>query len=171
MKGEDTILIVDDEANMRRVLSALLRREGFKTLEAADGEAALDVLKDQVVDAVLTDLKMPHMNGLELLAESHKQAPGVPVILLTAHGTVGSAVEALKQGAFDFLTKPFEPDDVRQVVAKTDFAVLVRGEDRFGHFQQVPSPVGDMTDDATAWHHRILTAQNEAMYDGAQPNA
>jgi DNA-binding NtrC family response regulator len=118
MKGEDTILIVDDEANMRRVLSALLRREGLKTLEAADGEAALEVLKDQRVDVVLTDLKMPHMNGLELLAAASKQLPGVPVILLTAHGTVGSAVEALKQGAFDFLTKPFEPDEVRQVVSK-----------------------------------------------------
>ena len=118
MKRDGVILIVDDEANMRRVLGALLRREGFHTLEAGDGEAALEILKQEAVDAVLTDLKMPHMNGLELLDESRKRAPGVPVILLTAHGTVGSAVEALKHGAFDFLTKPFEPDDVCQVVAK-----------------------------------------------------
>jgi DNA-binding NtrC family response regulator len=76
------------------------------------------MLDEADIDAILTDLKMPHMNGLELLAEVRRRSRGIPVIVLTAHGTIGSAVEALKRGAFDFLTKPFEPDEIRQVVTK-----------------------------------------------------
>jgi len=113
-----TILIVENEANMRRVLTALLRREGYSTLEAGDGEAALECLQGERVAAVLSDLRMPRMNGLELVEHMRKRFRPIPVILLTAHGTIGSAVEALKQGAFDYLTKPFDPEDIRQVVAK-----------------------------------------------------
>ena len=115
---EGRVLVVDDEANMRRVLSALIRRDGFETVEAANGVVALEILDEAEVDAVLTDLKMPQMNGIELLAEVRRRRVGIPVIMLTAHGTIGSAVEALKRGAFDFLTKPFEPDEIRQVVTK-----------------------------------------------------
>ena len=118
MRRSGTVLIVDDEANMRRVLEALLRRQGYRTLVASDGEAALDVLSEEPVDAVVTDLRMPHMNGLELLEAARQRHPAVPIVLLTAHGTVGSAVEALKQGAFDYLTKPFDPEEVQQVVDK-----------------------------------------------------
>jgi len=118
MKPSRTVLIVEDEANMRRVLSALLERDGFKTLEANDGGAALELLAHEPVDAILTDLRMPRMNGLELLEAVRAAHPEIPVVMLTAHGTVGSAVEALKQGAFDYLTKPFDPDEIRQVMEK-----------------------------------------------------
>jgi DNA-binding NtrC family response regulator len=118
MKTRDVVLVVDDEPNMRRVLCALLERDGYCALEAAHGGAALELLQQRRVDAVLSDLRMPQVNGLELLAEVVRRWPDVPVVLLTAHGTVGSAVEALKRGAFDFLTKPFEPDAVRQVIGK-----------------------------------------------------
>jgi two-component system, NtrC family, response regulator AtoC len=118
VKREETILIVDDEQNVQRVLRGLLRREGYRTIEATDGSAALDVLSQQRVDAVLTDLRMPHMNGMELLEEIQRRQLGVPVILLTAHGTIGGAVEALKHGAFDYLTKPFEPEEIHHVIAK-----------------------------------------------------
>jgi DNA-binding NtrC family response regulator len=113
-----TVLLVDDERNMRRVLGALLRRDGHAVLEASDGAQALDLLAHEHVDAVVTDLRMPHLNGLEFLERAHQRQRGLPVILLTAYGTVGSAVEALKQGAFDYLTKPFDPEEVRQVVRK-----------------------------------------------------
>jgi DNA-binding NtrC family response regulator len=118
VKQEGTVLIVENEANMRRVLATLLRRDGLQIVEAADGQQGLERLAAQRIDAIVTDLKMPRMNGLELLEEVCKRHREVPVILLTAFGTVGSAVEALKQGAFDYLTKPFDPDEIRQVVAK-----------------------------------------------------
>src|SRR5262249_51170511 len=113
-----TVLIAEDEANMRRVLAALLERDGFRTVLAADGEAALEALGREPIDAILTDLRMPKLNGLELLEAVRRRHPEIPVIMLTAHGTVGSAVEALKRGAFDYLTKPFDPDEIRQVVEK-----------------------------------------------------
>ena len=118
MKAEGTILVVENEDNMRRVLTALLRRSGYKTLEAGDGEAALELLSTERVDAVLSDLRMPRMNGLELVQHMRTRFRPIPVVLLTAYGTIGSAVEALKQGAFDYLTKPFDPDEIRQVLAK-----------------------------------------------------
>jgi two-component system, NtrC family, response regulator AtoC len=118
VKPARSVLIVEDEANMRRVLSALLERDGFRTFEAPDGGAALELLKREPVDAILTDLRMPKMNGLELLEAVRRAHPEIPVVMLTAHGTVGSAVEALKQGAFDYLTKPFDPDEIRQVMEK-----------------------------------------------------
>jgi nitrogen regulation protein NR(I) len=118
VKSGRSVLIVEDEANMRRVLSALLERDGFRTLEAPDGAAALELLARESVDAVLTDLRMPKMNGLELLEAVRRTHPEIPVVMLTAHGTVGSAVEALKQGAFDYLTKPFDPDEIRGVMEK-----------------------------------------------------
>ncbi len=118
MSEQRTVLIVEDEDNMRRVLGALLRRAGYRVLEARDGGEALGVLDNAAVHAVVTDLKMPRMNGLELLEAIRRRRGSLPVILLTAHGTIGSAVEALKQGAFDYLTKPFDPDEVQQVVEK-----------------------------------------------------
>jgi DNA-binding NtrC family response regulator len=118
VKPAGRVLVVDDEPNMRRVLGALLRPEGYTILEASDGAEALDLIASERVDCVITDLRMPRMNGLEFLEAAHKQHRGLPILLLTAHGTVGSAVEALKRGAFDYLTKPFDPEEVRQVVAK-----------------------------------------------------
>ena len=118
MSAPDTVLIVEDEENMRRVLRALLQRDGYEVLEAGDGTEALQLLEENRVSAVLTDLKMPRMNGLELLEHAQRRYQSLPIVLLTAFGTVGSAVEALKQGAFDYLTKPFDPEEVRQVIAK-----------------------------------------------------
>jgi DNA-binding NtrC family response regulator len=118
MRQAGRVLVVDDEPNMRRVLGALLRPEGYTVLEATDGAEALGLIASERVDCVVTDLRMPRMNGLEFLEAAHKQQGGLPILLLTAYGTVGSAVEALKRGAFDYLTKPFDPEEVRQVVAK-----------------------------------------------------
>jgi DNA-binding NtrC family response regulator len=118
MKTSGTVLIVEDEPNVRCVLAALLARAGHRTREAADGERALEALDAGGVDAVLTDLRMPRMNGLELLEAIRARRRRVPVILLTAHGTIGSAVEALKTGAFDYLTKPYDPEELLAVVDK-----------------------------------------------------
>ncbi len=120
MKGKPRILIVDDEPNMRTILAGLLGREGYDVDTAADGRAAVATLERTGgnVHAVLTDLRMPGMDGMELLEHVVGRYPGRPVVMITAHGTVDTAVEAMKVGAFDFVTKPFQADELRAVVRK-----------------------------------------------------
>ncbi|PKN64714.1 MAG: DNA-binding response regulator [Deltaproteobacteria bacterium HGW-Deltaproteobacteria-10] len=112
------VLIVDDELNMRLVLAAMLKKEGYAITAAADGLEALQILKANKMDVVVTDLKMPNLDGMGLLQRITEQYPEVPVIMITAHGTVATAVEALKKGALDYITKPFELDDLKNVISK-----------------------------------------------------
>jgi len=112
------VLIVDDELNIRRVLAAMLKREGYEVTTAADGEQALAVLQRAPVHVVVTDLVMPRMGGLDLLKRVAADYPDVPVIVITAHASVDTAVAALKSGAFDYITKPFEQDELKKVIAK-----------------------------------------------------
>jgi two-component system response regulator AtoC len=111
------VLIADDELNMRRVLEAILRREGYDVITAANGVEALAGMSRQV-HTVITDLKMPGLDGMGLLRKLSADYPDVPVVMITAHGSVENAVEAVKLGAFDYLEKPFEQEQIRQVVAK-----------------------------------------------------
>ncbi len=112
------VLVVDDEANLRKVLAAMLRKEGYEVTLAADGEQGLAELAKNGADVVVTDLVMPKVGGLDVLKGSLALNPDVPVIIITAHGTVDSAVEAIKLGAFDYVTKPFEQAEIRQVIEK-----------------------------------------------------
>jgi DNA-binding NtrC family response regulator len=112
------ILVVDDEPNLRRVLGAQLSRDGYEVHAVADGKAALRILQEQYVDVVITDLRMPELDGLELMRRALALEPELPVVIITAHGTVDNAVEALKSGAFDYITKPFDQNEVRNVVRK-----------------------------------------------------
>jgi nitrogen regulation protein NR(I) len=112
------VLVVDDEVNLRKVLAAMLRKEGYEVAVAADGEQALAELEKNGADVVVTDLVMPKVGGLDLLKNVNATQPDVPVIIITAHGTVDSAVEAIKLGAFDYITKPFEQAEIQAVVAK-----------------------------------------------------
>ncbi len=110
------ILVADDEQNLRRVLVALLRREGHEVIQAASGLEAIERLTD--VDVVITDLRMPGADGMEVLRTASKNHPHVPVIMITAYGSVGQAVEAIKAGAFDYIEKPFEQDSIRTIITK-----------------------------------------------------
>ena len=112
------ILIVDDEPNLRRVLAAHVRSFGHEPESAQDGAAGIVRLQDEVFHLVITDLKMPHIDGMGLLRWVQQNQPGLPVILITAHGTVETAVEALKAGAFDYVTKPFDRDELKNVITK-----------------------------------------------------
>ncbi|HQP25939.1 MAG TPA: sigma-54 dependent transcriptional regulator, partial [Smithellaceae bacterium] len=112
------ILIVDDELNMRLVLSAMLKKEGFEVSSAANGREALQILQSTGIAVVITDLKMPDIDGMALLSRVSEQYPEIPVIMITAHGTIATAVEALKKGAFDYITKPFDLDDLKNIIAK-----------------------------------------------------
>jgi two-component system, NtrC family, response regulator AtoC len=112
------ILVVDDEPNLRRVLSAQLMRDGYEVHTAEDGASGLAMLQEHHIDLVITDLKMPRMDGLELLRRALELDGELPVVMITAHGTVDNAVEALKTGAFDYITKPFDQGEVRIIVQK-----------------------------------------------------
>ena len=111
------ILVADDEPNLRRVLTAILRREGYDVVQAADGAEAIDLMADPV-DVVITDLKMPRVDGMEVLRHASANLPHVTVIMITAFGTVDNAVAAVKAGAFDYIEKPFEQEQIRQIVNK-----------------------------------------------------
>ncbi len=112
-----TILVVDDEEKMREVLAMALEGLGHRPLAASDGGAALEVLEAEPVDAVLTDLRMPALNGRELLDAIRERWPDVPVVLMTAYATVKDAVRCIQHGAFDYLSKPFEMDELEKVLA------------------------------------------------------
>jgi two-component system NtrC family response regulator len=104
----DTIVSVDDEKNYPLIVSAVLEEEGFETLTANSGAEALETLAESDVDLVLTDMKMPQMDGIELLESIKSRNPDLPVVMMTAHGTVEKAVEAMQKGAYTYILKPFD---------------------------------------------------------------
>jgi two-component system response regulator AtoC len=110
------ILIVEDRDSLRRMLAAALSQEGYEVASAADGQAGIRLLAAQPFDFVLTDLKLPDVSGLRVLEASRAAQPRVPVVVLTGYGTVGAAVEAMKLGAYDFLEKPLELDDLSRLI-------------------------------------------------------
>lgn len=114
------ILVVDDERNMRRVLQALLGGQGYAVDAAENGDEARALLKraDPSYDLVVTDLRMPGCDGMELMHTVARRWPDIPVVFITAHGTVDTAVEAMRAGAFDFITKPFDEDELFSIVEK-----------------------------------------------------
>jgi DNA-binding NtrC family response regulator len=111
-----TILLVDDEARMRDVLGLSLRGLGFQALTAANGEEAIELLRKSPVDLVLTDLRMPRLGGEELLQAIRTERPGLPVVVMTAYGSVRDAVRLTKAGALDYLVKPFEAAELEAVL-------------------------------------------------------
>ncbi|MFH1137590.1 MAG: sigma-54 dependent transcriptional regulator [Pseudomonadota bacterium] len=125
----ETILVVDDEKNYLLVMTTLLTDKGFEVLTAESGEKALEQVKKAGtdLDLVLTDLKMPRMDGIELLTRIKEIRPRLPVIMMTAFGSVENAVEAMKKGAFDYIVKPFKNEDLTRAVLKAlEMGRLVR---------------------------------------------
>ncbi|MDA8429989.1 MAG: sigma-54 dependent transcriptional regulator [Geobacteraceae bacterium] len=110
------ILVVDDERSMREMLSILLEREGYEAVEAKNAEEALQFFETSLFDLVISDIQMPGLNGIELLARIKKLAPEVPVLMITAFATAEQAVDAIKLGAFHYFTKPFNNDEIRALV-------------------------------------------------------
>ncbi len=112
------ILIIDDEKNIREGLGAALEMDGYTVFLAADGKQGLEILERGDIDLVITDLKMPEVSGEEILAKVTGETPGIPVIVLTGHGTIDSAVDAMRKGAYDFLTKPVNLDRLSLLVKR-----------------------------------------------------
>jgi len=113
-----TILVVDDEKNYLVVLSAFLSEEGYESLTVNNAQDALEIVESTDLDLVLTDMKMPSMDGIELLRRIKEKAPDLPVVMMTAYGTVEKAVEAMQLGAFNFIQKPFQNQTLKQIVDK-----------------------------------------------------
>src|SRR4030065_677525 len=112
------ILVVDDDPEMCGMLSDVLKEEGFSVLTTNDSLETLKILKKEEFDVIVTDLKMKGLKGLDLLDEAKKVAPLTPVIIITAFGTIASAIKAMKMGAYDYITKPFQMDEFVLTVKK-----------------------------------------------------
>ncbi len=124
------ILIVDDEKNIREGLRLVLKKDNHTVFLAPDGSDAISILKNNEIDLVITDLKMPNMDGENLLAYIMKDFPGIPVIVLTGHGTVETAVKAMRDGAYDFLTKPLNIEKLSIIVERALSKRLLEIENR-----------------------------------------
>ena len=125
------VLVVDDEPAMQRVLEIMLRRMGHEVLLAADGQTALGLVQHAPVDLVLTDLRMPGMDGIALLTALRSQGVETPVIVMTAHGTIESAVAAMRQGAYDYILRPFDVESVELVIKRALALERVQREKQF----------------------------------------
>jgi two-component system response regulator PilR (NtrC family) len=110
------ILVVDDELSMREFLKILLEKSGYGVTVAPDGATALEIIQNETVDLVITDIRMPGMSGLELLTELKQYSADLPVIMITAFASPDDAVMAMKNGAFDYITKPFNVDEIKAVI-------------------------------------------------------
>jgi two-component system NtrC family response regulator len=126
----ETILIVDDEKNYLTILSALLEEEGFEVLTALGGQEALEIYKTSDLDLVVTDMKMPEMDGIALLENIKQLDPDLPVIMMTAHGTIDKAVEAMQKGAYTYILKPFDNERLTIYVNKAIAVYQVIKENR-----------------------------------------
>ena len=118
MKAEVNILVVDDEEIVRESLLDWLREDGYEVEAVEDGFKALEKVKERPWDIALIDLKMPKMDGLELLGKIKETCPETQVVIITAYATVNTAVQAMKVGAYDYLVKPFNPEELSLLVKR-----------------------------------------------------
>jgi len=125
------VLVVDDEAKMQRVLEIMLQQMGHEVFLAGDGRAALAIAQRETIDLVITDLRMPVMDGIALLTALRQHEFEAPVIVMTAHGTVESAVIAMKQGAYDYILRPFDVEAVEMVITRALALQRVQQEKQF----------------------------------------
>lgn len=151
----ETILVVDDEKNYLLVLSAVLEDEGYEVLTAQGGHEALEIQKSSDLDLILSDMKMPAMDGIELLENIKALDPDLPVIMMTAHGTIDKAVEAMQKGAYSYILKPFDNERltiyVKKAVAMFQMVKenrrlreTVESQYRFGNFIGKSKPIRDV---------------------------
>jgi two-component system response regulator PilR (NtrC family) len=112
------VLVVDDEQDVRDTLATVLEKLDYRAMTAADGDEALEIVGNQKVDVILSDLYMPGMNGIELLKRIKSQRKNIVFLMITAHPTIETAVDAIKKGAYDYLTKPFHIEEVRIKISR-----------------------------------------------------
>src|SRR5512143_2401697 len=143
-----SILIVDDEKGQREILRAILGKEGYRIADVPGGREALARLGEEEFDLILTDLKMQGMSGLELMEQVLAADPQQCIVMMTAHGTVDSAVEAMKKGAFDYLEKPLEREDLLITLRRAFERIRLLRENKVLHKKLeenavIPTIIGD----------------------------
>jgi two-component system response regulator AtoC len=141
-RGKGSVLVVDDEAIMRESLCAWLQEDGFEVEALETGREAMEAVRRQVYDAILLDLKLPDMDGLEILKACKKTQPNTPVTIITAYASIDTAIQAMKEGAYDYITKPFNPEEVsltlrhiinHQVLQRENIYLKLKLEQRYDH--------------------------------------
>ncbi len=126
----ETILIVDDEKNYLVILEALLAPEGYEIITESNPQKAFNIIRENELDLIITDMKMPEVDGMELLEEAKNREPDLPVIIMTAYGTIEMAVEAMKKRAYDYITKPFRNDELKITIKKALEVYRLKKENR-----------------------------------------
>ena len=127
----ETILIVDDEKNYLLVLEALLADAGYEVITCGNASEALEITTSHDLDLVITDMRMPGLDGMEFLAQLRTLQPEIPIIMMTAYATVEKAVEAMKRGAFDYITKPFKNEELILTIRKALEMHRLKEENRY----------------------------------------
>jgi two-component system response regulator HydG len=110
-----SILIVDDESSHRQMLEVVLSDEGYETQQADDGRTAIEAVEERFYDLILMDIRMHRIGGIEALKKIKEISPGIPIIMMTAYSSVNTAIDALKSGAYDYLTKPLDSNPERTI--------------------------------------------------------
>ena len=145
--GKGVILVVEDEEIARKNLAHILKKEGYQVVTADCGSRAIELLETATFDLVLTDLKMGKVDGMAVLARARQRQPYTEVVLITAYASVNSAVQAMREGAYSYVAKPYKIDEIRKVAAEAVYKRRLRMEnaelrDELGKFQRIPSIVG-----------------------------
>lgn len=157
------VLVVDDDAFVLDSLSALITATGYHVLKAPNGRAALEVVEREEVDVIITDYKMPEMNGIEFMKVVHENYPSIPIIMMTAYAELEVAIEALKLGAFDFIVKPYRVEQVTHAIEKAiRYEKLVKLEQRYR--EMLEDTVKKRTEELLIALEEIKSANVELVY-------
>ena len=114
----DKILIIDDEKSVLDMLNVVFKKEGYRVKKSLSAQKALELIEEEDFDLILSDIRLPQISGMELLRKVKEKKPGIPVIMITAYGTIKQAVEALKAGAIDYVVKPFDVEELKIIVSQ-----------------------------------------------------
>ena len=117
-ENKNKIIVIDDEPGMRDFLEIMLQKDGYIVETASDGPEALDKMDNSLFDLAITDIQMPIMNGIEVLKKINEKSPDTTVIMITAYASHETAIEAMKLGAYDYITKPFKIDEIKLIIKK-----------------------------------------------------
>lgn len=130
MDGAKHILVIDDEENLRHMLSVMLTRQGYRVESVANGVEGLDIIRNKIFDFILCDIRMPEMDGKAFLEQALEEHVSAPIIMMSAYGSVDTAVECMKKGAYDFISKPFKKDEIVMVLKKAEERERLKEENR-----------------------------------------